>query len=215
MQLLASTVTPRQGFHFTISDHVPPVTPTGDCSFHILRRFPRDVFVDPYELEQRVLDKVGPQFKVWGETDLELPVSAVSDGSLVLLGPVKSSSQIDSPIHARYPLPSWNTSHVSVRLDTARLLTVCKSDQDNTKKAEKVDALFAPYDSPFDLTKVDIGLRPLRGQLSINIPTGNQSHLSYIEPLTILAVFCAVAYMGFAFWKASLSFGKNPKAKKD
>ena len=128
MQSLPSSVSPAQGLHFIISDHVPPMNPAGDCSLHILRRFPSGVFVDPYELEQRQLDNVGPRFKVWGETDLELPVSAVSEGSLLLLGPVMSGSQVDLPIHARYPLPSWNTSHVTIKLESARLLIVCKSD---------------------------------------------------------------------------------------
>lgn len=138
MQLLPSSVSPLRGFHFTISDHVPPIKTTGDCSFYILRRFPSDVFLDPYELEQRLLDNVSPRFEVWGETDLELPVSAVSEGSLVLLGPVPSGNRIDTPIHARYPLPSWNSSHVTIRLNAALLLTVCPSISEYLVKSQRL-----------------------------------------------------------------------------
>jgi GPI mannosyltransferase 1 subunit X len=122
-----SAVSPSQGLHFVISDQVPPfeVPKESNCLLHILHRFPPDVFVDPYELEQRVLDKISPPFKVWGETDLELPVSAVSEGSLLLLGPVTTGEQVDVPIHTRYPLPSWTSSHASVTLDNPTLLLVC------------------------------------------------------------------------------------------
>lgn len=121
------TVSPSQGLHFVISDHVPTfeVPKRSNCSLHILHRFPPDIFVDPYELEQRVLDKISPSFKVWGETDLELPVSAVSEGSLLLLGPVTADAQVDVPIHARYPLPSWVSSHALITLDDPTLLLVC------------------------------------------------------------------------------------------
>ena len=122
-----SSVSPSQGLHFTVSDHISvfDIPEGSNCSLHVLHRLPPDVFVDPYELEQRVLDKLGPPFKLWGETDLELPVSAVSEGSLVLLGPVKPGAQVDLPIHARYPLPSWTSSHVSVNLEDPTLMLVC------------------------------------------------------------------------------------------
>jgi hypothetical protein len=127
MQSPTCTVSPSQGLHFVVSDHVPASeTPEkSKCSLHILHRFPPDLFVDPYELEQRVLDKVCPSFKVWGETDLELPVSAVSEGSLLLLGPVTAGVRVDVPMHARYPLPSWISSHTLVKLEDPSLLLVC------------------------------------------------------------------------------------------
>lgn len=88
---------------------------------------PRDVFVDPYELTQRQHDNIGPDFKLWGETDLELPTSAVSEGSLALLGPVESGITVDLPFHARYPLPSVNDTHVTLKLKEPSLLTICDS----------------------------------------------------------------------------------------
>jgi hypothetical protein len=130
MQRPVSSVSPLQGLHFMVHNSVPDnlegYTPS-KCNLYTLHRFSRDVFVDPYELEQRFQDKVLPKSQVWGETDLELPVSAVEEGSLVLIGPLGSTLDFDLPIHARYPLPSTTESHATVMIQTPHVLTVCNA----------------------------------------------------------------------------------------
>lgn len=99
-ELQATTsVSPSQGFHFLISDHISLAvqSPVQDsnCAFYVLHGFPSDVFIDPYELHQRVQDRVTPNFVgLWGDTDLELPVAAVDPdrGSSILFGPFSSAS---------------------------------------------------------------------------------------------------------------------------
>jgi hypothetical protein len=99
-----------------------------DCAVYILHAFPSDVFLDSYELNQRVQDRITPSFMgIWGETDLELPVAAVGldHGSSILFGPLalapassatatatavppdpkSDATEIDFPFHARYPRP--------------------------------------------------------------------------------------------------------------
>lgn len=140
-QATTTRIFPPRGFHFIISDLVSPNAAQspiqdGNCTFYILHGFPSDVFIDPYELNQRVQDRITPSFVgIWGETDLELPVAAVDPdrGSSILFGPFspiipavpaipaspghlpyKSGPrtemlQIDFPLHARYPLPRSTT----------------------------------------------------------------------------------------------------------
>jgi hypothetical protein len=133
-ELQATTsISPSQAFHFIISDRISPnavqsPVQDGDCAFYILHGFPSDVFIDPYELHQRVQDRITPSFVgIWGDTDLELPVAAVGPdrGSSILFGPFSPPQlaiatppdrlldkrgaaeilEIDFPLHARYPLP--------------------------------------------------------------------------------------------------------------
>ncbi len=140
MQLPSSSISPLQGLHFTIVDRIPSSRLTaGQCSLYILHRFPVDVFVDPYELEQRVQDSISPNFKVWGLTDLELPVSSVKDseqGSLLLLGPLDTigALEVSVPIHARYPLPSQDASHANVTLPAPSLLTACTGPREHLRR---------------------------------------------------------------------------------
>jgi hypothetical protein len=151
-QLQATTgISPSQGFHFIISDHISPnavqsPVQDGSCAFYVLHGFPSDVFLDPYELRQRVQDRITPSFVgIWGQTDLELPVAAVDPdcGSSILFGPFFPASsaagappdsllgkdqpksgatemlEIDFPFHARYPLPMNTTAPSSGRTHAA------------------------------------------------------------------------------------------------
>jgi len=151
-ELQATTsISPSQGFHFIISDLISPnavQSPLQDrnCAFYILHGLPSDVFIDPYELHQRVQDRITPSFVgIWGDTDLELPVAAVDPdhGSSILFGPFSPASvattappdrlvdksqprsgsaemlKIDFPLHARYPLPMNSTAPSSRRTHAA------------------------------------------------------------------------------------------------
>jgi len=85
-----------------------------------------------------------------------------------------------------------------------------------TRKRQKIEALFAPYRSPFDLDLVDIAIQPLRSspRLTIRIPTGSQAHLAYVEPTTVFVVFLAIIYMAYAIRRASTRFTNNLKKEK-
>lgn len=160
-ELQATTsISPSQGFHFIISDLISPnavqsPVPDGNCAFYILHGLPSDVFIDPYELHQRVQDRITPSFVgIWGDTDLELPVAAVGldCGSSILFGPFSPAPfttatppgrlldkrgtaemlKIDCPLHARYPLPKNTTTpfsgrtHAAVHIPAPALVLVCE-----------------------------------------------------------------------------------------
>ena len=125
MPTTTAQVKPEQGFHFAFHVSVPVHLKGDKCALYVLHALPSQVFVDPYELEQRWQDNIGSPFRVWGETNLELPVSSVSEGSLVLLGPLKPDQQVEMPFHARYPRPLRNATHATVILQNPSFLTVC------------------------------------------------------------------------------------------
>ena len=173
-QQATTRISPSQGFHFIISDTLSPNAvrspiQDGNCAFYILHGFPSDVFIDPYELNQRVQDRITPSFVgIWGDTDLELPVAAVHPdrGSSILFGPFSPATaaspdhfphksehkrteilQIDFPLHARYPLPknitvpSSGRTHAETRILVPALLHVCErpAHEDHEGESELLD----------------------------------------------------------------------------
>ena len=137
-----------------------------NCAFYILHGFPSDVFIDPYELNQRVQDRITPSFMgIWGETDLELPVAAMDrdHGSSILFGPFSPAAaaspdhlllpyknepkrtemlQVDFPLHARYPLPrditvpSGAHTHAETHILVPTLLHVCERPAHEDREGE-------------------------------------------------------------------------------
>lgn len=110
MALLSTSLTSRNGFHTTFSSEITVHNPADieDCSLHILHILPPRIFVDPYELANY---NNFYTFKIWGTSNLELPVTVVgSEGSAVLLDVVLSKTLesgqrtlvVDVPLHVRY-----------------------------------------------------------------------------------------------------------------
>jgi hypothetical protein len=81
------------------------------------------------------------------------------------------------------------------------------------------DQLFAPYKPPFDFKTTELRNQAFtsHGGLLIQVPTGNQADLAFVEPLTIILVLLAAFYMGRAFWRTSFRFqqGKAVQHKHD
>ncbi|KAF7971628.1 hypothetical protein HWV62_20652 [Athelia sp. TMB] len=110
MSSLSSSLNSVEGFHTTFSSNVTVRDPRDidGCSLSLFYRLPPRIFVDPYELANYAGHY---SFKLWGTTNLELPVTAVNqDGSAILLSvdtsdtftSGKASVSIDLPLHARY-----------------------------------------------------------------------------------------------------------------
>lgn len=113
------TVSPRQSLHFTLSCNISYASSSSLPHLHALLALPVSVFVDPYELEQRAQDEDGPLMRVWGETNLELPVASPKldqRGSAILLTLENEFRNAFSvPFHARYLLPSGSEPKANVR----------------------------------------------------------------------------------------------------
>ena len=115
-----------QGFHFTVSTTVNAALQDADrdCALHLLFDLDPHVYADQYELAQR------PDYtsSLWGDTDLERPVSAVhSNGSVLLITAHEhiiprgqtTSPTFDVPLHVRYGKPS-ETSETAFRRVTIK-----------------------------------------------------------------------------------------------
>lgn len=102
-----------QGFHFTITCQLHSVPANDPNSFHALLYLPTSLFFDTYELEQRSSDGDGPVTRIWGETNLELPLASEKldwRGSFALLELGSAFRESFSlPLHARYLMPSGRT----------------------------------------------------------------------------------------------------------
>jgi hypothetical protein len=102
-------IAPQQSFHFTISCNCT-YTSEKPSTAYALFLLPVSLFADRYELEQRFVDGDGPHARVWGETNLELPLASPrlnTRGSAVLLALLgKHSDWFCMPVHARYLLPT-------------------------------------------------------------------------------------------------------------
>lgn len=103
----STSISPPAGFHtkiFVFIQHTSSAVPQNHC-LYILFILPSAVFVDPYELDQLSRDGYLPSFKVWGETNLELPLEALDEGGsavLLSLHPEFPTNKIEVPFHMRY-----------------------------------------------------------------------------------------------------------------
>ncbi|KDQ11743.1 hypothetical protein BOTBODRAFT_177121 [Botryobasidium botryosum FD-172 SS1] len=130
--LSSSLAPPAHPFHLktitTLSLPAEPQSPSPACSLHLLFQLPPSIFIDPYELEE-LEDHYGRlRYRVWGETDLEKPVSAVDSRGSVLLVDVGADIlgnahkkggggelQVEVPMHVRYLSPSpWTSTSKNV-----------------------------------------------------------------------------------------------------
>lgn len=110
--LLSFTLSPRRGFHSTLSAGIALYKAAPGCSSFILYTLPPSIIVDRYELSDRNIT-----FELWGESNLELPVFAVEQSDVTLLlsampaAPHLQEVVVDVPIHVRYGPPLSRYAH--------------------------------------------------------------------------------------------------------
>lgn len=108
------------GFHPTLvtTFSSPPVSPleSGSCALTLLYHLPAEIILDPYQLAQLHADGAlvspsslprpnGTRYEVWGETELELPVSRVGKEGMGLRVEIEDGEaleRVEVPVHGRY-----------------------------------------------------------------------------------------------------------------
>ncbi|KZO95823.1 PIG-X/PBN1 protein [Calocera viscosa TUFC12733] len=214
------TLSPSQGFHRTLSlaplatSSSPSTVPedTQHCILQALLFLPADIFADPYELEQRHADGRLGKFRIWGEVDLEAPVSAVDQrGTAVLLDVDEEGTEI--PLHLRYPRPGTHEVVVAsggragFELPCPFVYWAC--DTESRKENSPFDDLPPPFTSPYTKAQEFHFLRsqpPKSGTdpgpptLQVLVPTGDLSHLPLVEWGTGAAVLFAFFYIAYCAW---------------
>jgi len=201
------------------------------CSLHLLFQLPPSIFIDLYELEEQ---NDHHTYAVWGETDLEKPVSAVDSRGSALLVNVSSSGtdqdkagglQVQIPMHVRYLSPSTSTKagervgmYETVEWSWPLGFYVCPRDMGQISHKDVGRDPFAsipvPFVSPFDLTNTDIALIPPHPTSNstayrISVPTGDTTHLSLVQFGTTFTVLLSFLYVGVACWRAALALNKE------
>ena len=115
MASLVSSLHPKDGFHttYTTQISITQLSALQNCSLHLYYTLPPLIFIDPYEL---VHHQHSYDFKHWGTSNLELPVTAVNlEGSALLLDvsfPDDASVdvvEVRVPLHMRYGEPAQST----------------------------------------------------------------------------------------------------------
>ncbi|KAF9507879.1 hypothetical protein BS47DRAFT_1351072 [Hydnum rufescens UP504] len=210
-----SSLSTTQGFHTTstinikinISDLVLSHNQRHHDRLHVVYILPPCVFADRYELEQRHQDGTGPSFRLWGETNLELPVEAVDPRGSALLLTIQRSEGDESvqvPLHMRYMLPRASGGHVSVRFPWPTIFWA--SDEDSLKLAESlwyrrrtnVSAMFLrPSQDPF---------------YTVKIPTGNLDQGPLAVWLTLILVLFSFLYVARGLWVSSIRLSRRRAA---
>lgn len=157
------------------------------CRAVIVQRLPRDVFVDPFQIERISCASVGPgiELSVQGVVDLEQPAPVCENSLLVVkIAVMNATVDIDVPIHARYAKPRrqqqsaawWNILSgdlVAVRVPPPILVLLdhCLGQQGTSSESgERVIC----GDSSGD---------------SLHVPSGNVEHRTIVAWGTLIVVW--------------------------
>ncbi|EJF62513.1 hypothetical protein DICSQDRAFT_57442 [Dichomitus squalens LYAD-421 SS1] len=197
-----------QGFHFTLSTIVNVSSRDDHCTFHLLLELDPHVYADQYELAQR------PEYTslVWGDADLERPVSAVHpNGSVLLVTTHKhvtlraqaTNFTVDVPLHARYGRPT-ETSGAAFHPITLKHpigFFACIDDSKWVCRPIVVPELLKPYASypgwpPLPLFLVKDSSP--NEQLQLVIPVGVREDLAWVDVGTAITMTVMFFYLLFA-----------------
>ncbi|KAF8328857.1 PIG-X [Cantharellus anzutake] len=214
----STSISPTSGFHTESTvfiQHAPSAIPTNHCLF-ILYILPSAFFFDPYELEQRRQDGDLPPFKVWGETNLELPLEAVDqEGSALLLSlspDVPSLASVKVPLHVRYmpSVGSNDASMLALRVPWPSVFWV--PYKNNCDVSDNINSLNLRNETPV------IAVRPSNNEGDLfhttTVPTANSSYLPIVEYGTFFGVLLAFIYVYISLRAISRRVNGTARARK-
>jgi len=179
---IAYTLDKLKGYHFSSTTRFQGRTHPG-CLLCLTYSFPRDVFVDPFELQY---DWSHP-FHLLPQPNLEHPVG-VEDTNSTLIVHIRELDTLEDglivalPIHARYAqsVSREQAGYHDVSLVAPTAHWVCSS----------------PVSSPLSVTPMS---EQSLGVVKVQIPMGNLNDLPVVEPLTVAIIWCLLLYVLTAF----------------
>lgn len=219
-----------KGFHTTLSTRISLHArhEYAACNLLILYELPSDIIIDPFELNDH-----GLHFEFVGNTDLELPISAVGNEAgwlLVAPEPEKEVVVVDLPLHVRYGVPGegYNPRHV-IQLPPPTCLWGCPSSGAlraffffraffhahlAASSDKSLGSIFPSHSPKFAMlnasTHFEIIEHTTSSPLSVNIPVGNMSHILYIELGTVIVTLFAFVYIAQRCWALSKTLYPAP-----
>jgi len=218
-----------KGFHTTLSTrislHARPEYAA--CNLLILYELPPDIIIDPFELNDH-----GLHFEFVGNTNLELPISAVGNEAgwlLVASEPAKEVVVVDLPLHVRYGVPGegYNPRHI-IQLPPPACFWGCPSSGAirvffflsffhphlTTSSDKSLGSIFPSQSSKFAMlnasTHFEFIEHTTSSPLSVDIPVGNMNHILYIELGTVIVTLFAFVYIAQRCWALSKTLYSAP-----
>ncbi|KAF8589998.1 hypothetical protein K439DRAFT_1612288 [Ramaria rubella] len=195
---LTSSLRPSRGFHFEFSTNLSLIPPRAECDLYLLHVLPADIFVDKYELKEH-----GLRFNLHGESNLELPLTAVGPEGSTLEVHVPPSMRVDVPLHARYPLSS-TSSYSIVRVPQSQAYWACPGSTQSA--TDPFQHLSSPYTTSLDLDSWKIMFCEQSNDNQpheIQVPAGRQADAAFVEFGTAFVVLTAFFYISRAVWATS------------
>lgn len=229
---LSSSIEPSRSFHTTHHTHVTASRPSAACSLHLLYSLSPASFVDPFQLDAHAAHY---SFTLWGESDLELPLGAVSSTASLLLLNVSDTSfdplVVSLPLHARYLLPLQEDVHsdpgavklpwplgfwacppsagivtaIVVHLPDLLSHSLALSSVSSTPRDPFASTHFEHILSPFELGTQFLPLTHTSDSPFdiLLVPAGRTTHLTLVEPLTMLVALVCALWFSFTTWKVA------------
>ncbi|KAI6126243.1 PIG-X [Pisolithus croceorrhizus] len=195
MLLSSFAVSPARGFHSTLSARITLHDEDHTCSVFVLYALPPSVIVDRHELVDH-----GIEFELWGESNLELPVFAVSqtNTSLLLsarpLVPHLNEVLVEVPIHARYGVPlRGSMPRQLIEIPPPTCIRACPQSRTSYSlpcvPADPIHFLVSQFHA-VPAAKLDV-------------PVGSLDDLPLVEAGTVVVVLAAFLWLVYRSWMCS------------
>lgn len=201
MLLSSFAVSPARGFHSTLSARITLHDEDHTCSVFVLYALPPSVIVDRHELADH-----GIEFELWGESNLELPVFAVSQTNTSLLlsaRPVPhhlNEVLVEVPIHARYGVPlRGSRPRQLIEIPPPTCVRACPQSPDVSISESPLNqsAMLRPY-SHFRVSQFHAV-----PAAKLDVPVGSLDDLPLVEAGTVVAVLAAFLWLVYRSWMCS------------
>ncbi|OZJ03254.1 hypothetical protein BZG36_03519 [Bifiguratus adelaidae] len=203
----ADSLHPHLKVAFTLAPEDLTIAQSSTCVLDTIFTLPPDVFVDRYQVKD-IRHTLGNAVLVYGESNLELPVSSIGpEGSIVIVrkrsDTVYPDEQvhIDLPIHVRYQPPTTESDryHVDVHLPPVYMGWTCLSTRlDSVRSLNDIPL-------PFNLhplvpsSHIATQFHPIKAQaqdaLSLRVPVGRMAEVQQVGTWTVVTVLAGVIWL--------------------
>ncbi|KAI6036817.1 hypothetical protein PISMIDRAFT_367674, partial [Pisolithus microcarpus 441] len=205
MLLSSFAVVPTRGFHSTLLARITLDDEDHTCSVFVLYTLPPSIIVDRHELVDH-----GIEFELWGESNLELPVFAVSQTNTSLLLSVRPVAPhvdevlVDVPIHARYGLPlRGSMPRQLIEIPPPTCIRACPqspttADVSISEPPLNQSSMLRPY-SHFLVSQTAHAVPAAK----LDVPVGSLDDLPLVEAGTVAVVLTAFLWLVYRSWMCS------------
>ncbi|KIJ60655.1 hypothetical protein HYDPIDRAFT_98211 [Hydnomerulius pinastri MD-312] len=199
--IISHSLEPTRGFHSTLSTKIGLDYPAPECSVFALYALPPSIIIDRYELIDRNL-----VFEFWGESNLELPVFAVTQSSNSLLvnaipaDPRDTEVSVEIPVHARYGVPGISEStRQPIEIPPPTCFWACSASA-NASSAFSSEPPISSSAMLKNSTRFLVSEATSQSPTFLDVPLGSVNDLSAVEAGTAGVVLIAFVWLVHCSW---------------